>query len=99
MSEIDELRNRVAVLEAALTGKSDAKYDVILVPKPEPLKFTGYWTIWMSPRKCHAHVHRSWRAADNAARYGNGRKDMIRIDWEEGQTEGRWVSVLHGDIE
>lgn len=96
MSEVEELKNRIAVLEAALLVKQSDPYEVIVVRKPDPLPprtFTGFWNIYQSRAKCHAHVHRSLDAALKASWPRQNVLDTICVEWEEGQTEGRWYSV------
>lgn len=99
MEEVDQLKARVAILEAALMTKESGAYDIIVVRKPEPLpprKWTGFWNVYASKARCHAHVHTSKNAADNAA-FPRSRLACIKVEWEEGMTEGRWVCVMNSE--
>lgn len=96
MTEVEELRNRVAVLEAALLTKQSDDYDIVIVRKPEPLpplRLTGYWNVYgKKGSRCQVHVHFSKQAADNAA-WTRDRKACLLVEWEEGQTEGVWADI------
>ncbi len=94
MSEIEELQNRVKVLESALALKAQG-YDIIIVPKPEPRTWTAYWNVYARKGRCHAHVKTSLQFANNSAHHD--RLACIRIDWVEGQMEGKWVDVTNGE--
>lgn len=94
MTELEELQNRVRVLESALSLK-DHGYDVIIVPKPEPRKWTAYWNVYARKGRCHAHVTTALQFANNAAH--RDRLACIRIDWVEGQKDGKWIDVTDGE--
>jgi len=100
MSEIDELKNRITLLEAALAQKPNDPYEVIVVRKPEPplpLRLSGYWNVYgKKGSRCQINVHFSKQAADNAA-WPRDRRACLLVEWEEGQKEGRWVDVTDKD--
>jgi hypothetical protein len=94
MTELEELKNRVKLLESALSLK-DQGYDIIIVPKPEPKKWTAYWNVYARKGRCHAHVKTSLQFANNSC--FPDRLACIRIDWVEGQKEGKWTDVTNGE--
>jgi len=94
MSELEDLQGRVRILEAALSLK-DQGYDIIIVPKPEPVKWSGYWNIYGRKGRTHAHVRTSKAFSDNCAH--RDRMACIRVDWVEGQKEGKWIDVTDGE--